>query len=70
MIDLDGSVAVSYKTHSGKNGVYVFMVYGCAEILSTKLSERDGMGITDERDISINASENSQILFLEIPQGR
>lgn len=71
MIDLDGSVPVSYKTHSEKNGVYVFMIYGSAHVLSTELLERDGMGITDERDININASENSQILIIEVPmEGR
>lgn len=67
MLDLDASRSITYQTHSTQNGVYVFLISGSAQVLNTKLLDRDGMGITEERNIKINAIENSQILCIEIP---
>jgi redox-sensitive bicupin YhaK (pirin superfamily) len=67
MIDLDESKSISYETHSGENGVYVFIIAGSAQVLSSKLSQRDGIAITEERVISIQAIEDSQVLLMEVP---
>ncbi len=67
MVDLDRDKSVNYGTHSENNGVYVFIISGSTQVLSTKLSDRDGMGITDERDIFLDAIEDSQMLFMEVP---
>ena len=67
MVNLDRDKSVNYGTHSENNGVYVFIISGSIQVLSTKLSDRDGMGITDERDIFIDAIEDSQMLFMEVP---
>jgi redox-sensitive bicupin YhaK (pirin superfamily) len=67
MIDLDESKSINYEAHSNENGVYVFIIAGSARVLSSILSERDGIGITEERVISIQAIEDSQVLFMEVP---
>ena len=67
MINLDETKAVNYKTHSEENGVYVFIISGSAQVFSSKLSERDGIAITDERAVSIQAIKDSQILVIEVP---
>ena len=67
MINLDESKAVNYETHSEENGVYVFMIAGSAQIFSSKLLKRDGMAITGERVVPIQAIEDSQVLVMEVP---
>ena len=67
MVNLDRDKSVNYGTHSENKCVYVFIISGSIQILSTKLSDRDGMGITDERDIFLDAIEDSQMLFMEVP---
>ncbi len=67
MVNLDRDKSVNYGTHSDNKCVYVFIISGSIQVLSIKLSDRDGMGITDERDIFLDAIEDSQILFMEVP---
>lgn len=66
MIDLEQSKSVSYQSHSGKNGVYLFIISGKVQVLDNRLSDKDALAITDEQSITISASSNSQILCIEV----
>lgn len=67
MIDLDASKSIEYKKYSEENGVYIFIISGEVQVFTTTLSERDGMGISDELRIPLNAIKDSQVLCMEIP---
>lgn len=58
-----------YRLHDGKNGVYVFVVKGKAEIGGQTLNERDGLGIWETDGFELKADEDAEILLMEVPMG-
>lgn len=56
-----------YILHSQDNGVYVFVLEGEVEINNEKLGKRDGMGIWDTDALQVKATENAQVLLMEVP---
>ena len=58
---------LSYSMHYPGNGMYVFMIEGKADVEGTLLMQRDALGLWDTDSISLQAKENSFILFLEVP---
>ncbi|NOU60336.1 pirin family protein [Marinifilum caeruleilacunae] len=59
-----------YQLHSKTNGVYVFVIEGNAMIENQELIARDGMGIWDAEQISIQAGKGSTILLMEVPMNQ
>ena len=57
----------TYKIKDVKNGLYAFVIDGDAEIEGQKLSTRDGFGIWNKNEISIEAKANSKILLIDVP---
>lgn len=56
-----------YTIHKKGNGIYAFIIEGQVEINNEKLNSRDGMGIWNTETISIEATENSRVLIMEVP---
>lgn len=56
-----------YKIHQEGNGVYVFVIKGSAKIGDHELNERDGLGIWDTESFSLEATEDNEILLMEVP---
>ncbi|WP_449406803.1 pirin family protein, partial [Nonlabens antarcticus] len=56
-----------YNLKSQDNGVYIMVVEGAIEINDTTLSYRDAIAITQTHSITINASENAEVLLIEVP---
>jgi redox-sensitive bicupin YhaK (pirin superfamily) len=56
-----------YKIHQEGNGVYVFVIKGSAKIGDQTLNKRDGFGIWDTESFSLDATEDSEILLMEVP---
>ncbi|MBC7556792.1 MAG: pirin family protein [Chryseobacterium sp.] len=56
-----------YSLHKPKNGVYIFVISGSAKIGDKILDQRDALGISDAENFEIEASENSEILLMEVP---
>ena len=50
------------------NGLYAFLIRGKVKINETVLNERDGMGVFDEENISIDTLQDSTILLIEVPK--
>jgi len=65
--NVDADTTIEYKKAGKDTGVYFFIISGNIIIGETKLSTRDGVGITEEDDIRIFAKEESIVLCMEIP---
>ena len=68
--NLDKGTALKYPLKDPKNnGVYAFLIKGSLELAGIQLSQRDGLGITDTYEFDLKASEDSEILLMEVPMG-
>jgi len=63
----DKGFSKEYKIHKNGNGVYIFVIKGKAKIGEQILNQRDGFGIWETESFIIEATENSEILLMEIP---
>jgi len=57
----------SYTLNNPKNGVYVFVIKGEAQIGGQTLHERDGLGVWDTDSFELIASSDAEILLMEVP---
>ncbi len=64
---LEKGMKVSYKVRKEGNGVYAFLLEGDATINDIALNRRDGLGISEEKNLSITADSNAEILLMEVP---
>lgn len=67
MTELDKTRSLQYKSYTPGTGTYLFVIAGMIQILSVTLSARDGIGITEEHNLTIQALEHSKILCIEAP---
>jgi redox-sensitive bicupin YhaK (pirin superfamily) len=66
----DKDFATTYKIKKEGNGVYAFVIAGDVEVADTLLNVRDGFGIWNVAEISIQAkSQGAEILLMEVPMG-
>jgi redox-sensitive bicupin YhaK (pirin superfamily) len=57
-----------YRLHTDENGVYVFVLEGEVEVAGEHMGRRDGMGITEFREVEIvAAAADCQLLVMEVP---
>lgn len=56
-----------YHLHKQENGVYVFVIKGKAKIGEQVLNSRDALGIYDTNSFTLEATEDSEILLIEVP---
>ncbi|KQR94888.1 pirin [Chryseobacterium sp. Leaf180] len=56
-----------YQLHKDGNGVYIFVLKGSAKVGEQTLNERDGFGIWDAESFTLEATEDSEILLMEVP---
>ncbi|MGM5471160.1 pirin family protein [Flavobacteriaceae bacterium LMO-SS05] len=66
-IDLDKGQTFKYKLKSENHGVYVMTVYGNIAIDGKNLESRDAIGVTETDSFEIKATEDSGLLFVEVP---
>lgn len=57
----------SYKLHGEDQGVYVFVIEGSMEVNGHHLGRRDALGLWELDQLQIKASENADVLLIEIP---
>ncbi len=65
--DLSSGSSIYYQMNHTGNGVYVFVLEGEAEVTDTTLSKRDGLGVWETDQVSISASTDAKLLFIEVP---
>ncbi|MFD2823737.1 pirin family protein [Lacinutrix iliipiscaria] len=66
-IDLDKDKTYSYTLKSKNHGVYVMNIFGNVIINDQILKTRDAIEVTQTEKFIVNASEDSQLLFIEVP---
>ena len=57
----------SYALHGKGQGVYAMVVEGEAEILGQALGRRDAIGVWDAESMDILASQDCELLLIEVP---
>ena len=63
----DSGKTSEYKIKKEGNGVYAFILEGDVSINGVKLNKRDGLGITDATQLTIEANTNAEILLMDVP---
>ena len=67
----DKGFSTEYNIKKKGNGVYAFIIKGDVTIAGTSLNERDGMGIWDTNNFSIEAnSADAEVLLMEVPMNK
>ena len=64
---IESGQSLTYQLHNENSGIYVFVIEGKVKISETMLDKRDGMGIYQTNQVIVDASENAEILVIEVP---
>lgn len=64
---MDNATTLEYKAVFVGSGVYLFLLSGQAEIGGQVLHPRDGLGITGTSEVCVHASEDTELLAIEVP---
>ncbi len=59
--------AATYPVQFAGNGVYAFVLSGEVTINGQSLQTRDGLGITDEDVLNVQAGSDAEVLLIEVP---
>ncbi len=67
MTNLQAGKSIEYTNAFKGNGVFLVVISGTVEIDGTKLGKRDAAGIESSDNFSITASEDAELLAIEVP---
>ena len=67
LANLSDGNTITYPLNKAGNGVYLFVIEGKINVDGKTLDKRDAIGISDVDEFAISASENAELLFIEIP---
>lgn len=68
LADLSENHSLTYKVHSSKNGLYLFVISGSIKVSGEILESRDAIGLSEtEEIINIKAQKDSELLAIEVP---
>lgn len=65
--EFDQNISPTYKLHNVKHGVYLFVITGEIVVHGQALSSRDGLGVWDTKELTIDIIEKAQVLLIEVP---
>ncbi len=65
--DLDKGTEVYWNIRNEGSGVYIFVIEGEIEANDISIGRRDGIGITESNEITINTTADSVVLLMELP---
>ena len=63
----DRNITLTYNLKKEMNGVYAFLLEGDVTINDIVMNRRDGLGISDEKSLTITANSDAEILLMEVP---
>ncbi|MBV6647103.1 MAG: pirin family protein [Cyclobacteriaceae bacterium] len=58
---------LKYQLKDSNNGVYLFVLGGEVAAGNTTLGTRDGLGVYDTQNFDIRASQDAELLLIEVP---
>ncbi|GAB1359591.1 pirin family protein [Porphyromonadaceae bacterium] len=67
LADLDEGVSKIYDLKKEGNGVYLFLIKGKIKVGDQLLESRDGLGIWEINQLTIETHEDSTVLLMEVP---
>jgi redox-sensitive bicupin YhaK (pirin superfamily) len=67
LASFDAGRSASYELKKPESGVYVFVITGKASINGIELNERDGLGVSDVKNLEIFANSQTELLLIEVP---
>ncbi len=67
LANLSKDFTTRYALHKNENGVFAFLIKGDVTINGIALNERDGLGISEIKDLEIIASTDAELLLIEVP---
>lgn len=65
--NFEKDIETSYQIKHKGNGVYAFVLEGEIEINGQKLSRRDALGISETDFVQIKATNNAEVLLIDVP---
>ena len=68
LADIQPGIALSYTIQIQGNGLYAFLIEGAVTINNQhQLGKRDALGIWDIKELHVQATEEAQLLLMELP---
>jgi len=67
MANLDNGKELSYSNAFKGNGVFLVVIKGSVKVNEQQLNKRDALGISDADSFTITASEDAELLAIEVP---
>lgn len=67
MGDFDKGVTETYQLKNPNNGVYIFVISGKVVINGNTLDTRDGLGVWDTKNFTMDVLDDAKILLMEVP---
>ena len=65
--EFDQDLTQTYQLKKPGNGVYVFVIEGKVVVDNQTLDARDGLGVWDTNNVTIEISKNTKALLMEVP---
>jgi len=67
MGDFDKDVSQTYQLKDANNGVYIFVISGKIVVSGNTLDTRDGLGIWDTKNFTMDVIDDAKVLLMEVP---
>ena len=67
LTNLEAGKEISYNNAFKGNGVFLVAINGSVKVGDVELNKRDAVGISDTESFTVTASENAELLAIEIP---
>ena len=67
MANLENGKELEYEIKKEGNGAYIFLIEGTIKVNDQELNKRDALGIWDTPNFKIEASDDAEILLMDVP---
>ena len=67
MGDFDKGITQTYELKNPNNGVYIFVISGKVVVNGKTLDTRDGLGVWDTKNFTMDVEEDAKVLLMEVP---
>ena len=67
MGDFDKGVTETYQLKNPNNGVYIFVISGKVVVNGNTLDTRDGLGVWDTKNFTMDVLDGAKVLLMEVP---
>lgn len=65
--EVEAGQKIEYRLHRPDTGVYVFVIEGEVKVDDLTLGKRDGLGLSETKNVTLETTKSSKILLIEVP---